>query len=290
MASVVDSRRSDEAGTPELAQATGTGRPGLSPRTILRLQRSLGNAAVAGVLRGAIQRDDPPPVPVTGVGLSASKATVPGEAGLNLKASAKPGTATGVKFSVEKGTVSPTGVTIDATSGAITLGAGQEGGSVTVKATADDGSWASSDLRVIEKPTAVASTTASSAGGSVYGGQFSTRSARHLASRRGSRARTSTRSSTSTAQTPFGPFSLAANAAGSHGWDLDASGTMAGPDNVDIDKSKINIGRFVRAHPTRARPPRCPLASRWCSTCTRSRCPPAHRTRRHLPTSTTCGR
>jgi hypothetical protein len=237
--------------------------PTISRLTILGLQRSVGNAVVARAIRPAIQRsqragpsltservqrDDLASVPVTGVTLSASKVSVPAESGLTLKATAAPGKATGVTFSVSKGSVSPTGVTIDATTGVITLAAGQQGGTVTIKATSDDGSWASSDLRIIEKPVAITSTSASSAGGSQYGGRFT-----HTWSAPSGQASGLQGSNINEtfdalkAQTPFGAFTLAANAAGSPGWDLDSSGTMAGPDNVAIDKSMIDVGKFVKS-------------------------------------------
>jgi hypothetical protein len=185
-------------------------------------------------------------VPVTGVSLSASKVSVPPEAGLNLRATAQPSKATGVTFSVEKGSVSPSGVTIDASTGVITLATGQSGGTVTIKATSDDGSFATRDLRIVEKPTAVASTTASSQGGGVYGGQFTHTFADASGTASGLEGENiNERFDSLSVKSPFGQFTLSANAAGSHGWDLDSSGTMAGPDNVTIDRSGVDVGKFI---------------------------------------------
>jgi hypothetical protein len=235
--------------------------PTVSRHTILSLQRSVGNAVVSAAMRARPRRDRAEPgtplqrdgeqlasVSVAGVTLSASKVTVPPSAGLSLKASATPGKATGVKFSIDKGSVSPTGATIDASTGVITVAAGQQGGTVTIKATSDDGAWASTDLRIVEKPVAIASTSPASAGGSVYGGKFTHTFSAPSGQGSGLQGENINEKFDSlTVQTGFGTFALAANAAGSHGWDLDAAGAMAGPDNVDIDRTKVNIGKFVES-------------------------------------------
>jgi hypothetical protein len=238
------------------------GAPLLSVPQVLRLQRAIGNLATGVALRRlttrtprtrergsstrSLQRDPAASVPVTGVSLSASKVSVPPEAGLNLRATAQPSKATGVTFSVEKGSVSPSGVTIDASTGVITLATGQSGGTVTIKATSDDGSFATRDLRIVEKPTAVASTTASSQGGGVYGGQFTHTFADASGTASGLEGENiNERFDSLSVKSPFGQFTLSANAAGSHGWDLDSSGTMAGPDNVTIDRSGVDVGKFI---------------------------------------------
>lgn len=212
------------------------------------MRSSLRQSDSGAAVSRPIQRDDLANIPVKGVSLSASKVSVPAESGLRLKASATPGKATGVTFSVEKGSVSATGVTIDAASGAISLAAGQQGGTVKIKATSDDGSWASSDLLVIEKPMAITATTASSSGGKLYGGRFThTFSAPSGQSSGLQGGNVNEKFASLTAQTPFGTFSLAANAGGSHGWDLNSSGAMAGPDNVGIDKAMVDVGKFVKS-------------------------------------------
>jgi len=193
-----------------------------------------------------LQRQPKASVSVTGITLSAAKVSVPPEAGLNLTASAKPSTATGVKFSVSKGSVSPTGVTIDAATGAMTLSAGQPGGTVRITATADDGSSAFQEIRIIEKPTTVASTAASSQGGGVYGGQFTHTFTDASGTPSGLEGENINEQFDSlSVKTAFGQFALKANTAGSPGWGLDSTGTMAGPDNVTIDKATIDVGRFI---------------------------------------------
>src|SRR5712691_3760219 len=235
--------------------------PTITRHTILSLQRSVGNSVVSGAIRGPLQRSthretvqrdgEPQPlasVAVAGVSINASKVSVPPSSGSTIKATATPGNATGVKWSVEKGSVTPSNVTIDASTGVITVSAGQQGGTVTIKATSDDGAWATMDLRLVEKPVAVASTSASSAGGSVYGGQFT-----HTFSSASGQAsglqgeNINEKFDSLTAASGFGTFTLSANAAGSQGWDLTSSGAMAGPDNVDIDKSKVDVGKFVKS-------------------------------------------
>ena len=233
--------------------------PTITRHTILSLQRTVGNSVVSGAIRAPIQRpqtsaqvqregEEMASVSVAGVTLSASKVSIPPSTGSTIKATATPSKATGVKFSVEKGSVTPSNVTIDATTGVITVSAGQQGGTVTIKATSDDGAWATMDLRLVEKPVAVASTTASSAGGSVYGGQFT-----HTFSSASGQAsglqgeNINEKFDSLKAASGFGTFTLSANAAGSQGWDLTSAGAMAGPDNVDIDKSMIDVGKFVKS-------------------------------------------
>lgn len=224
----------------------------LSARHLASLQRSAGNASVVNLVarrsRSAapvVQRDDKD-VAVSGVSLNHTKVTVPPEAGLALQATATPAKATGVTWSLEKGSVDPTGVTIDASSGAITVAAGQQGGTVKVKATSSDGSFAWTELRLIEKPAGIASTSTTAAGGAVYGGEFThtfTAPSGKAAGLDG--ANINEKFGSLTAQTPFGSFTLSANKAGSHGWDLDASGTMAGPDNVTIKRKGVTAGDFI---------------------------------------------
>ena len=210
----------------------------LTPELVGILQRSAGNRAVAGL----IQRDDRQ-VSVTGVTINHDRVTVPPESGLNLRARATPGTATGVKFKIEKGTVEAKDVTIDASTGKITLGAGQPGGELKVTAESNDGSSAWATFRVIEKPTALKSTSGSAGGsGSRYGGDFT-----HTFSGPGSSPsgledeRINEKFDSLKAATPWGPFDLAANAAGSRGWGLDSSGEMNAADHVTIDKSLPDV-------------------------------------------------
>jgi hypothetical protein len=98
----------------------------LAPPVLTTLQRTAGNGSVQALIgrvrRAAgvehsrptvtVQRADD--VAVTGVTISASKVTIPLSS--TLTARPQPANATGVTFSVEKGTVDPTSVTIDAAS------------------------------------------------------------------------------------------------------------------------------------------------------------------------------
>jgi hypothetical protein len=236
--------------------AEPAGPPGQDVRLLASLQRRFGNDHVIRLLR-AVRRSSAIPVQrqggdvaLTGIKLSATSVTIPLESGLSLRASAVPGNATGVKFTVEKGSVDPTGVTIDETTGVITIAAGQQGGTVNVKATAPDGTAAWQPMQIIEKPVAIVSTSAVSGGGNRYGGQFT-----HTFSAPSGKAsgleggRINEKFDSLIAATPFegGTFKLSANAANAPGWSLDSSGAMSGPDNVDIAKAGIEIGRFTKS-------------------------------------------
>jgi hypothetical protein len=230
--------------------------PSMNASMIAHLQRSAGNASVAALMaaggpaRGdTVQRQDTPPdVPVKTVSLSAQLVSVPLEAGLKLKASAQPTNATDVTFSLEKGTVAPSNVAIDGKTGTITTSGTQQGGSIMVKATAKDGSWATSALRMVEKPNGIASTT-TSASGSDYGGDFThtfTAPSGQSSGLEGANINESF-DSTSAAMPWGGTFTLSANVAGSHGWDLDAAGAMTGADTVTITKDSVKLGPFVKS-------------------------------------------
>lgn len=243
--------------------AAPAGPSGQDIRLLASLQRRFGNEHVTGAL-AAVRRIEPPAmgrgpaislqrqgpdVAVTDVKLSAPRVTIPLSSGVALTASAVPPNATGVKFSVEQGTVAATGVTIDATTGAITIAGTQQGGTVKIKATSSDSSEAWRELQIIEKPVAIASTSAVSGGGSNYGGQFThtfTAPSGKASGLLGSRIN-ETFDSLSVASPFGGNFTLSANAAGSAGWVLDSGGTMTGPDNVDIGKDGIDLGRFTKS-------------------------------------------
>jgi hypothetical protein len=222
----------------EPSPAAADAPPGpLTPQLVTMLQRSAGNRAVAGL----IQRDDKQ-VSVTDVKLNHDRVTVPPESGLSLQARATPGDATGVKFKIEKGTVDAKDVSIGATSGTITLGSGQPGGDLKVTAESNDGASAWSTFRVIEKPKALEATSPSAISGSRYGGDFT-----HTFSGPGKSPdglqdeRINEKFDSLSAQSPWGPFDLAANAAGSRGWGLDSSGQMNAPDHVTIDKTLPDV-------------------------------------------------
>jgi hypothetical protein len=212
--------------------------------TILSLQRTAGNRAVGrAISRGLIQRDDKD-VALTGITVTPAKASIPLASGVSVSASAKPAGAGGVKYSLVADKVAPAaGTKIDESSGAITLDAKQPGGSLKAKA-ATATSWAEQGFKLVEKPAAIASTSGSAKG--TYEAHFV-----HTFSSAGASAagldgeNVNEKFDSLSAETPFGPFTLQANAEGSTGWDLDSTGKMAGPDKVSIGKS-IDANPFVK--------------------------------------------
>jgi hypothetical protein len=242
-------RRADRAGGAPAEKEETTTQPNvasagpLTPQLVEALQRSAGNRAVSGL----IQRDDKQ-VSVADVTVNHPRVTVPLEAGLNLRATVTPANATGVKFKVEKGTVEAKDVQIDASSGKLTIGPGQPGGELKVTAEAADGSSAWSTFRVIEKPTALTSTSPSASGGSRYGGDFT-----HTFSGPGKSpsgledGRINEKFDSLKATSPWGPFDLAANAAGSRGWGLDSSGAMNAADHVTINTTLPDVRPSIQS-------------------------------------------
>lgn len=212
---------------------------------VLSLQRTAGNRAVGRALaRGLIQRDDAPAAALTGVTVSPAKASIPLTAGTTVQATAKPASATGVKYSLVADKVAPAaGTKIDESTGAVTLDAKQPGGSIKAKASTDT-SWAEQGFKLVEKPAAIASTSGSAKG--TYEAHFV-----HTFSSAGASAagldgeNINEKFDSLSAETPFGPFTLQANAAGSDGWDLDSAGKMGGPDKLSIGKG-IDATPFVK--------------------------------------------
>jgi hypothetical protein len=237
--------------TPEAA-----GGAPLGVQQMLSLQRTAGNQAVCrAIAAGLIQRDDAQPAAggLTGVVVTPGKSSVPAEAGVTITARAQGGTGT---YSLAAGTATPaSGTTIDATSGRVTLDAKQPGGTLKAKATAADGSWAEQEFAVVEKPTAIASTSGSATGDyeAAFTHTFSAASG-NAAGLQGENI--NEKFDSLSVPSPFGGnFTLTANAAGSPGWDLDASGAMAGPDNVSIGAAGIDAQPFVvsASNPTPAK-------------------------------------
>lgn len=224
--------------------------------TLRHVQRLAGNAAAVALVEraGPLQRDPVEDeedelqladVSVIGLTLSADSVTLPTSEA--VQATASPDDATGVEYSVAAGSVPADNVAIDESTGAITISAGQRGGTVQVSADGADGSGVTVDLTLIERPSAI---TATSAGAGVgYGGPFThtfSAPSGHASGLLG--ANINEAFDSTSAETPWGTtFNLTANAAGSHGWDLDAAGTMAGPDNVTIGSGSVDIGRALRS-------------------------------------------
>ena len=207
---------------------------------VLALQRTAGNAAVSRAIATGqlgVQRQGGAPVAVTGVAVSPARTSVPLPAGTGIRATATPRNATGVVFSLTAGSAALAGGTsINPTTGVVTVDPQQAGGTLAARATSADGSFAELEFRLVETPAAITSTSSTATGD--YEAQFV-----HTFSSAGPTtaglegANINERFASRRVTTPFGPFSLRANATGSHGWDLDASGTMAGHDTVSMDGS-----------------------------------------------------
>jgi hypothetical protein len=221
----------------------------LGAETVLSLQRTAGNQAVCrGIASGVIARA---PANVTSVTVTPSRFTVPLESGVSVKAKAD---VADVTWALKAGTAAVSGSSI-AADGAISIGASQPGGTLEAEATPTGGGtgWAQ-PFNVVEKPTTRASSSGSAAG--TYEAKF-----RHTftgASGTGSgveRANINEKFDSLSVDTDFGKFTLQANAAGSGGWDLDASGKMKGDDTVSIDKAMIDANKFVKtaSNPTPAK-------------------------------------
>jgi hypothetical protein len=239
------------------AATVASPRPGapLADDAVLSLQRTAGNRAVGRAIdRGLIQRDDKPPASLTGLSITPQKASVPLSSGTAITAAAQPAGAGTIKYSLKPDKVSPAaGTKIDETSGAVTLDAKQPGGSLKARAE-NESSYAEATFKLVEKPAAIASSAGTAAG--TYEGHFV-----HTFTSAGTSAagldgeNINEKFDSLTAETPFGPFSLTANAAGSTGWDLDSTGKMAGPDKVSIGKG-IDANPFVKnaSNPAPAKP------------------------------------
>jgi hypothetical protein len=248
-------RAAPEAAPPVAAPAVV---PVATENVVLSMQKTVGNRAVCrAIASGMLSRDDAPATDaaLTGVAVSPSQSTMPLESGTTLKASTTPANAN-AKFSLEADTASPAaGTKVDESTGAITLDAKQPGGIMKVKAE-NSTSEGNAQFRLIEKPKEITSTSASSTG--TYEAAFTHTFSSAGASTAGlNQANINEKFDSLTAKTPFGgDFTLQANKAGSKGWYLDASGVMAGPDNVSIGK-QIDGSPFVK-NASNAKPPALP--------------------------------
>jgi hypothetical protein len=238
---------------PVAIRRTPSPRPAPVAAAVLALQRTAGNAAVSRAIatgQVGVQRQGGASVAVTGVRVSPARTSVPVPAGTSIRATATPRNATGVVFSLTPGSATlASGTSIDPTTGIVTVDPQQAGGTVSARATSADGSFAELEFRLVETPAAITSTSSTATGD--YAAQFV-----HTFSSAGPTtaglegSNINERFASLRVNTPFGPFALRANAAGSHGWDLDASGTMAGHDTVSMDNS-VDAQPFV---PTASNP------------------------------------
>src|SRR3954452_19871453 len=216
---------------------------------VLSLQRSAGNRAVCrAIAAGLIQRDDAvPEAGLAGIKVTPQKSTIPLESGVSIVAQAQPAGTSGVTYSLDAGTVSAAaGTTIDASTGKVTVDSAQQGGTLRAKASDANGAWFDAPFGVVEKPTGIAS-TAGGPWGDYQGASthpFTAPSGKPAGLDKGN---VNEKFPTPTAKSPFkgGSFTVQANAAGSHGWDLDASGAMVSTDDVEMHSKDVDAGDFV---------------------------------------------
>lgn len=223
---------------------------------------SVSNGTISPVVAPAVQpglfRTPDDLVQLTGVTVNHDRVTVPPVPGLSFMATKIPTDASGVTLSVvgDNATI-PNGTTINNTTGAITVAAGQTGGSAHVEAnqnaTASDGSItivstspATAPFNFTAIPSGITSTNASPGGpASEYGGQFThtfTSPGGGQTALEGSHVNELFPAASETTLNitgPLGHLSITVNNpnSASAGWDLNSSGTMAGPDHVTWSQS-----------------------------------------------------
>jgi hypothetical protein len=208
---------------------------------------SLAPAAPPGVFRQARGL-----VALAGVRVNHDRVTVPPVARLSFRATKIPANAPGVTLSVVGDNAAiAAGTTVNNTTGAITVDAGQTGGSAHVEArqnatgpggrTIRSSSPATASFNFTAIPSTITSTTASARGAAgSYGGNFT----HTFASPAGGQTALershvnelfpSASGTTLTVTGPLGTLTITVNNPNSPtaGWDLDSSGTMTGPDEV----------------------------------------------------------
>jgi hypothetical protein len=197
-------------------------------------------------------RDAGGPVALAGVTVNHDRVTVPPVAGLSFRATKTPANAPGVTLSIVGDNASiAAGTTIDNTTGAITVAADQTGGSAHVEAsqnatgpggvTITTTSPATAPFNFTAIPSGITSTSASLRGNAgFYGGDFthtftSPAGGQTALERSHVNERFAAASGTTLTITgALGTLTITVNDpdAATAGWDLDSSGTMAGPDHV----------------------------------------------------------
>jgi hypothetical protein len=265
----------------ELAHAAGQPAGAPMPAGELRISAP-GDAAeryAVAVSRGAIAgaaapaaaglfRQPAATVPLAGVSVNHDRVTVPPPGGLSFTASKDPPGASGVTFSVVGDNAVIAAGTKISNAGAITVATAQTGGSAHVEAqqttTAPDGSTstttATAPFNFTAIPSGITSTSAAAANNSgFYGGTFTHTfgspgggpTALELAHVNEQFAGASGTTLTITGK--LGTLTITINSPNSAtaGWDLDASGTMAGPDNVSWSNT-VDARAFVAnaSHPS----------------------------------------
>ena len=228
---------------------------------------------VRGAPSPTLYRQGGATVALTGATVNHSRVTVPPIAGLTFRATKAPANAPTVTFSLvgDNATINPAS-TINASTGAITVSPAQTGGSAHVLATqvitAPDGSTttttATAPFNFVAIPTAITGTTASLRNlAGFYGGDFfhtfgSPAGGATALERSHVNERFPTASGTTlTVNGTLGPLTVTVNDPNdpAAGWDLDSSGTMAGPDQVTWSDG-VDARPFVRnaSHPNPANP------------------------------------
>ncbi|MGE0574901.1 MAG: DUF4157 domain-containing protein [Reyranella sp.] len=202
-------------------------------------------------------RQPAPAVALGNVTVNHPRVTVPPPAGHGLKAKIDPTNATGVSLAVVgvNATIAA-GTTVNSATGAVTIDAKQGGGSADIKATqATTGNFATAPVNFTAIPGKITSTTASARGvAGFYGGDFvhtfdppkgSTATALELSHVNEKFATASGTTLTITGK--LGTFNITINNPNSPtaGWDLDSTGTMAGPDHVTWASTNTDARPFV---------------------------------------------
>ncbi|CAH1386990.1 hypothetical protein NTGM5_440015 [Candidatus Nitrotoga sp. M5] len=210
-------------------------------------------------------------VGLAGLSINRNRVTVPPVTGLTFTATKSPANASGVTFAVvgDNATIAA-GTTVDNTTGAITVAAGQTGGSAhiaaTQNATAPNGATltsttpATAPFNFTAIPASITSTSASASSPSgFYGGDFThtfTSPAGGQTALERSHVNEQFAGVSGTRLTITGPLSTLritinnSNSA-SAGWDLNSSGTMSSPDHVTWSNT-ADARPFVAnaSHPT----------------------------------------
>ncbi|MFI9813818.1 hypothetical protein [Saccharothrix variisporea] len=226
-----------------------------SAADVLALQRTAGNRAVSGVLTA--QRFAPG-VAVGPVHVNHQLISVPIPAASTLQAGVPAGQR--VDWSLEAGTAAiGSGTAID-TTGRVTLGADQQGGTITIKAadSTTPAATASIDVALIAAPESIASTAETGSAradeyGAAFQHTFAAPGGRSGAECEGGRVNEifprlpNPNGTQHRIETPFGPFTLETNNPRDvdGGWGIDASGTMTGDDNVAIGRRGLSIRPFI---------------------------------------------
>jgi hypothetical protein len=198
----------------------------------------------------ALYRAPAPPVTMNNVSVNHPRVTVPPPPAHGLKATPDPANATSVTFALVAVTATlAAGTKIGSTSGKVTIDGKQDGGGIDVEATqttAAGTTTATAPVNFTAIPGKIIATTAAAGGvAGSYGGDFvhtfdppaagaTALELAHVNERFAGAAGTNL-----TITGKLGTFNISINNPNSAtaGWDLDSTGTMAGPDHVTWDST-----------------------------------------------------